>query len=540
MKINWRGSTYDELRKSFAWHLPDTFNIGVACSDSQPPTSLALIDHRPDGSVREVTFGQLSALSNRFANGLKSLGIQAGDRVGVVVPQSTETGVAHLGIYKAGAIAMPLSALFGPDALRFRLEDSEAKAVVTTTAPLEALSEACADLNIQIIVVGEQNERSAHTTFEDLLQTGRAVLEPQATGPDTPALLIYTSGTTGPPKGALHGHRVLVGHMPGFDLMFDFFGQAGDRMYTPADWAWIGGLLDAVLPTWLHGKAVLAAAREGLDPEWVIDLMAEHRIRNAFLPPTALKLLRRAGVDTSRMRLRSCMSGGEPLGTEMLEWAKQELGVVINEIYGQTEANLVVGNSQSVWKVRPGSMGRPFPGHDVEVITSDGSPASVGDVGEIAVRRPDPVMHLRYWNNPEATQEKFTGDWLRTGDLAVKDEDGYLWFRARTDDLINSAGYRIGPGEVEDCLIKHEAVAMAAVIGVPDEVRGQAVKAFVVLASGYSPNEALASELQQFVRTRLSAHEYPRFVAFVNELPLTTTGKVRRSILRDQSVADGT
>lgn len=534
MHITWRGSSYDELRRTFVWNVPDAFNMGVACSDAQPSSNVALIEQRPGGDVREVTFGDLASLSNRFANGLKGQGVGPGDRVGIVAPQSLETAVAHLGVYKAGAVAMPMSMLFGPEALRYRLEDSGARAVITASGSLDRVVEACAGLTTSVIVIGADRD---HPGFDGLIERGRATLDPVPTGPDAPALLIYTSGTTGSPKGALHGHRVLLGHMPGFDLMFDFFGRPGDRMWTPADWAWIGGLLDAVLPAWLHGKPVLAAPREGFDPQWAADLMATHRIRNAFLPPTALKLMRRAEVDASRVDLRSCMSGGEPLGSEMLGWAEQELGVTVNEIYGQTEANLVVGNSRTVWEVRPGSMGRPFPGHDVVIVDPDGAPTSTGEVGEIAVRGPDPVMFLEYWNDPDATGAKFDGALLRTGDLGLADEDGYLWFRARSDDLINSAGYRIGPGEIENCLIRHEAVAMAAVIGVPDDVRGEAVKAYVVLSADSSPTDELVEELQRFVRTRLSAHEYPRFVEFVDELPLTTTGKIRRNVLRARSAS---
>jgi len=537
MTITWQGSTYEDLRRTFRWDLPHDLNIGVACSDAQPATDVAIIDQRSDGTVRQVTFGELSELSNRFANGLKSVGIHPGDRVGVVVPQSLETGIAHLGIYKAGAVAMPLSVLFGPEALKFRIENSEAKAVITTRASLEQVVEACRGLDVRIIVA---EDSTSHATIDSLVASGRPTLDPVVTGPDTPALLIYTSGTTGPPKGALHGHRVLLGHMPGFDLMYDFYGHSSDRMWTPADWAWIGGLLDAILPSWFHGKSVVAASRDGFDPQWAIDMMVTHQVRNAFLPPTSLKMMRRAEVDASRLNLRSCMSGGEPLGAEMLDWGRHELGVVINEIYGQTEANLVIGNSHTVWEVRPGSMGRPYPGHDVQIIAPDGTPVPRGEIGELAVRSPDPVMFLGYWKNPDATEAKFTGDWLKTGDLGVLDEDGYFWFRARSDDLINSAGYRIGPGEIEDCLLGHEAVALAAVIGVPDQIRGEAVKAFVQLAPGFAPDSHLANELQTFVRSRLSAHEYPRFVEFVDELPMTTTGKIQRNVLRQRTVIDET
>lgn len=503
--------------------------MGVACSDDQPATGLALVDHRPDGSVREVSFGHLSEMSTRFANGLHGLGVRPGDRVAVMVEQSTETGVAHLGIHKAGAIVMPLSVLFGPDALRVRLEDAEPRVVVTTPHHLDDIREATDALDVQLVVTGAGGPIS----FDDVVANGRARLDDPGTGPDTAALLVYTSGTTGAPKGALHGHRTLLGHMPGFELMYDFFGQVGDRMWTPADWAWIGGLLDAVLPAWYHGRPVIAASRRGFDPQWAIDLMERARVRTTFLPPTALKLMRSAHVDGNRLALRSCMSGGEPLGAEMLDWGEQVLGVTINEIYGQTEANLLVGNSHAVWPVVPGSMGRPYPGHDVAVLDSDAKPVAPGELGQIAVRTPDPVAFLGYWNQPDATAQKFNGDWLLTGDMATTDDDGYLWFHARNDDVINSAGYRIGPGEIEEALLGHDGVAMAAVVGVPDDTRGQAVKAFVQLVPDVAPSDELAQQLQQLVRTRVAAHEYPREVEFIDQLPLTTTGKVQRRLLRE-------
>jgi len=305
-------------------------------------------------------------------------------------------------------------------------------------------------------------------------------------------------------------------------------------MWTPADWAWIGGLLDAVLPAWYYGRPVVAAAGSGFDPEWAIDVIAKHRVRNAFFPPTALKLMQRADVSTNGKVLRSCMSGGESLGDELLSWANDSLHVTINEIYGQTEANLVVGNCNVRWPVRPGSMGRPFPGHDVAVVDEDGHPVSDGELGEVGVRSPDPVMFLGYWNRPDATAGKFRGQWLMTGDLARCDADGYLWFHARNDDVINSAGYRIGPGEIENTLVQHPRVTAAAVIGVRNDVRGEVVKAYVQLDDHSGGTTALADEIAGFVRTRLSAHAYPRQIEFIEQIPMTTTGKVRRAALRER------
>lgn len=528
------GVTYERLVEQFRWELPHRFNLGVACADRHAAGALALVEVGADGATREWAFGELTALSNRLANALRGLGVAAGDRVGVVLPQRVEAGLAHLALAKLGAIAVPLSGLFGPDALRYRLGDCDARAVIADARSVERVAEVAAELGV--LLVDADGTGPGHDLWS-VLRAASAALEPVETTPDTPGLLIYTSGTTGPPKGALHGHRVLLGHLPGFELMYDRYPVEGDRLWTPADWAWIGGLLDALLPAWYHGMPVVAAPRTGFDPEWAVRLMAEERVTAAFLPPTALKLLRQADVDAGGLHLRSVMSGGEPLGEQMLAWGRERLGVTVNEIFGQTEANLVVGNCATVWDVRPGSMGRPFPGHQVEVLAGDGRPTPDGALGEIAVRLPDPVTFLEYWGRPDATAAKVVEGadghrWLRTGDLASRDGDGYLWFSSREDDVINSAGYRIGPAEIEECLLRHPAVAMAAAIGVPDELRGQVVKAFVVLTPDHSPSDALRADLTDLVRHRLAAYEYPRQLEFVEALPMTTTGKIRRLDLR--------
>jgi acetyl-CoA synthetase len=465
--------------------------------------------------------------------------------VGILLPQRVETGLAHLAIYKLGAIAVPMSILFGPQALTYRLGDSGAKAVVTDRDHLELVAEVAAQLGTVTVIVVDDAPRP-HRSFWALVEDGSPAAPVARTAPDTPALLIYTSGTTGSPKGALHGHRALLGHLPGFELSHDFFPQGDDRFWTPADWAWIGGLMDALLPSWFHGRPVVAAARGRFDPEWALRLMAAEQVRNVFLPPTALKLMRQAGATAGGVSLRTVMCGGEPLGEEILAWARETLGVTINEIYGQTEANYVVGNCQAAWPVRPGSMGRPYPGHDVAVLDPGGRPVAAGELGELAVRVPDPVAFLEYWGRPDATAAKYTADgaWLRTGDLGRADADGYLWFASRSDDIITSAGYRIGPAEIEETLLHHPAVAMCAVVGVPDAVRGQAIKAFIQLADGREPSPVLEEDIRQLVRTRLAAYEYPRHFEFVDQLPLTATGKIRRADLRrreaDRAAAEST
>jgi acetyl-CoA synthetase len=333
----------------------------------------------------------------------------------------------------------------------------------------------------------------------------------------------------------LHGHRVLLGHLPGVEFPHEFMPQPGDRMWTPADWAWAGGLLDVLLPALSLGVPVVAKAFEKFDPEEAFVLMAEAGVRNAFIPPTALRMLRSAGKPKQKLSLRTVGSGGESLGVETYEWGREALGLSINEFYGQTECNLVLSSCSAIGISKSGYIGRSVPGHDVAVIRTDGSLCAPGEVGQIAVKRPDPVMFLEYWKRPDATRAKFIGDWMTTGDQGEVDDEGYVRFVGRDDDVITSSGYRIGPGEIEDCLIRHPAVALAAAVGKPDPLRTEIVKAFVQLKPGFTPSDALAVEIQMFVRTRLSAHEYPREVEFVEQMPMTTTGKVIRRLLREKA-----
>jgi acetyl-CoA synthetase len=501
---------YEELRASFRWELPAVLNVGVEACERQPRRDPAILVTDGRDVTRTVTFGELADDSNRLANVLHGLGVAPGDRVGIVLPQRPETAVAHLAAAKLGAIAVPLSILFGPDALETRLYDADVRAVLGEGEPLERI----AALGIDVPLVDVDRD------LGELLGAASSRFEPIATTPDTPALLVYTSGTTGPPKGALHGHRVLPGHLPGFELSHDRFPQAGDVIWTPADWAWIGGLYDVLIPALRHGRPVVAHRGGKFDPERAFELIARLGVRNLFMPATALRLLRRHDPGTA-VSLRTVASGGETVGVETAEWCRNRLGVRLNEFYGQTEANLLVGNC-SAWEARPGSMGLPYPGHDVRLID-----------GEVCARVDgDPVVFLGYWRNEAATAAKVRDGWLRTGDRAEQDGDGYFCFVGRDDDVISSAGYRIGPGEIEECLIRHPAVALAAAIGTPDAERGELVKAFVVPVPGAQPGEALAHELQAFVRERLAPYEVPRAVEFVGELPLTVTGKIRRGELR--------
>ena len=535
------GQSYDEVYKAFRWEVPEFYNIGVDICDkwAAHKKRLALIYLDENGQVVRYTFRDLKRYSNRLANGFTAAGIGRGDRIGILLPQCPETAISHIAAYKVGAIAIPLFTLFGTDALAYRLSNSQAKALVTDGNNLDKVLEIWPELpQLKTILVTGGDKTDKILDFWDTLEMGSSEFHPAKTRADDPALIIYTSGTTGPPKGALHAHRTLLGHLPGVEFPHNFFPKENDLFWTPADWAWIGGLIDVLFPSWHHGIPVLAHRAKKFDPEEAFHLIAKFDVRNAFMPPTALKLMRQVSDPRSRhrFRMRSIGSGGEILGEELLDWGRDVMGLTINEFYGQTECNLIVGCCADIMEIRPGSMGRAIPGHVVDIVDARGNPMATGTVGEIAVQRPDPVMFLEYWQKPGATADKYVGDWLLTGDMAKKDADGYLWFDGRKDDVITSAGYRIGPAEIEDCLMKHPAVALVAVVGSPDEVRTEIVKAFVVPKADVTPGADVADDIKKFVKKRLAAHEYPREVEFVAELPMTATGKIMRRELKKREV----
>jgi acetyl-CoA synthetase len=532
---------YDALTRAFRWQVPERYNIGTdVCTRwaLAEPERVAILWKKPDGAVEPISFGRLEEASNRLANVLIAKGVRRGDRVALVLAQGAAAAIAHIAIYKMGAVAVPLAALFGTDALAFRLSNSGARALITNAegvAKLAQIRDQLGELSVVLSVDGPASGGIAGF-YETLAEAspGFAAID---TAADDPAMMIYTSGTTGQPKGALHGHRVLLGHLPGVEMPHEFFPQPGDRMWTPADWAWAGGLLNVLLPSLHFGVPVVAKKFDKFDADEAFALMAEMEVKNSFVPPTALRMLR--SVDQPRARhklvLRTLASGGESLGAETYEWGRTELGLTINEFYGQTECNLVLSSSAAMGVSKAGAIGKPVPGHDVAVIRDDGSICNVGEQGQIAVKRPDPVMFLEYWGRPEATVEKFIGDWMTTGDQGIRDDEGYIHFFGRDDDVITSAGYRIGPGEIEDCLLKHPAVSLAAAVGKPDTLRTEIVKAFVVLKNGWEPSPDLANDIRDFVKTRMSAHSYPRELDFIEEMPMTTTGKVIRRILRDRA-----
>ncbi len=483
-------------------------NMAAQCL-AHPEDQVAIIDLT--GAREDVTYGDLAARTDRIARALLAR-IRPGDRVGVLLSQSPWCAAAHLAIWKIGAISVPLFKLFKHDALAARVGDAGCEIVLTDAegaALLGNLAEAW--------------------SAGDCGVDGDAVPCADATA-QVPAVLIYTSGTTGKPKGALHGHGVLDGHIPGVALSHDHLGQPGDVLWTPADWAWIGGLFDVLMPGLAMGVPVVAARLAKFTPGDAVRICAEAGVRCVFFPPTALRMLKAA--DAAIPGLRSVASGGEPLGAEMLAWGRLAFGVTINEFYGQTECNMVASSCSADFAPRPGCIGKPVPGFEVAVIDETG--AQTEAEGDIAVKRGAPSMMLEYWGRPEATAEKFRGEWLLTGDRGIWEGD-YLRFVGREDDVITSAGYRIGPAEIEDCLLTHPGVATCGVVGKPDALRTEVVKAYVVRKPGA---EVGAEELQAWVKERLASYSYPREVAFLDALPMTVTGKVIRKELKRMATGE--
>ena len=535
--------TYQHIYNNFKWNIPDNYNIGYDICEkwaNKTPNRPAIIDLLSSGKTNSTSFRTLNQKANKVSNYLKCFGIKKGDRVGILLPQSLECIVSHIAVFKLGGISVPLFLLFGPDALEYRISDANIKVLITDYSGAKKIREINRDvqngLTIFTIEGSNQKLESLSMNLSDLKQSTDFIYE--KTKPDEPALLLYTSGTTGPPKGVLHAHRVLLGHLPAFDFFLDLFSSYKNKinnlLWTPADWAWIGGLVNILFSSLHHGVPVLAYRFEKFNPAKAIQLMSNFKVTGSFLPPTALKMLRTdfPKGTSKKLYLKSVASGGEPLGTELLDWGKKTLGVNINEIYGQTECNLVLSSCSKIMKPRPGIAGPAVPGNIVSIINQNGKECKKGELGAIAIKRGSPQMFLKYWNNPQATKEKFFKDWLITGDKGVIEKDGWIKFIARDDDVITSAGYRIGPGPIEDCLMKHPSISMAAVIGKDDPLRTQIIKAFIVLNKGFKESDNLKLDIQSFVKKKLSAHEYPREVEVVKKLPVTSTGKILRRNLR--------
>lgn len=491
----------------------------------------ALVFEEADGGLATWSFAEVDRDATRLAAALQGRGVGRGSRVAVHTGLRPETAIAHMAIYKLGAVAVTLSQLYGPDTVGHVLNHSEAEAIITQDAAWERFRGQTFPALRHRVVVGDPKE--GELGFANLLAEPVQAFEPAETEADDPALLMYTSGSTGLPKGLLHGHRILHAYSPTVSMFYNLeLDDDGVVCWTPADWAWVGGLLDLLLPAWEHGQTVVTSESR-FTPEWAFAFMERHGVTHSFMTPTALKRLAEVPAPRERwtLRLRTVCTGGEALPAETWRWLQSELGICCNEFYGLTEVNHLVGCCQALYPSLPGSMGKAFPGHAIALVDEAGREVAEGEIGQIVARNDDPTRFLGYWKNPELTAAMELGQWLKTGDLARRDAEGYFWYEGRADDLIKTAGYRVGPGEVENALLKHPAVAEAAVIPSPDPDRGSIIKALIRLKEGEAASEDLKVDLQAMVKRDLAAYKYPREIDFVERFPLTSSGKINRKAL---------
>jgi len=532
-----QGNSYQEMYDNFKWEIPEHYNMANDICDrhADGPERTALIHECLDGKTTRYTYQQIRSYANQLANGLVNLGLDRGDVVSILLPQAPETAISHIACWKAGLISSPISILFGSEAIVYRVDDTQAKVMVTNADNLSKVLEIRDRLPSLRRILVIDNATDSSQDYWLFLKNQSTSFENADTRSDDPAFITYTSGTTGNPKGAVHGHRSILGHMPGFEFLFDAPQYSIDVLWSPADWSWMAGLANILMCGMYLGLPVVCTDAAKFDPEDTYRLMSDHKVTCALLPPTALKLMRQVKGAALRypLSLRTVVSGAEAVGTELADWVKNELNCSLNEGFGQTECNAVMGHHACLMGENLGALGKPLPGHIGAIVDDDGQILEAGKLGNIAFKAPDPVMMLEYLNQPRATEEKVVDGWLITGDLGVVDEMGCFWYKGRKDDVITSRGYRIGPCEIEDTLISHPAVAMAAVVGVPDPEVTELIKAYIVPAQGVQVNDELIAELKQTVRSRLAHHEVPQLFEVVAKLPMTPTGKILRRELRE-------
>ncbi|BDB98381.1 AMP-binding protein [Saccharolobus caldissimus] len=519
---------YDVLYREFKWNIPEYFNMGEAISRNKE--GIAIIYRDDEGNRSETSYSELDSLSNQVANFLTELGVRRGEPVGVMMGPRPETAATIVGIYKMGAIALSMTPLFGIDSANYRIQHSGAKVLFTDREDI------IRELKAQIKVSFD----NGNYTFNDVKKSSTS-FTPVKTKSSEPAHMLYTSGTTGLPKGVVLSHAAVLAHIPWYQFVFEMAPREDDVFSQLADWGWIAGILDVVVPSLYFGKPMVAYNRGGrLDPKRVMEVLEDTKATCFFAPPTALNIIMKSvNPKEYDLKLRAIASGGSVVTFDLIKWSRESLGAPLNVGYGQTEANVLTGTNSKIMPIKileekggGNLLGKPIPGHVIEIVDENLNVLPPNQVGEIAVKLPDPIVMIEYYKNPEATAKKIRGGFLLTGDLGWKDEYGYIWFKSRSDFLIKSSGYRIGPEEIEFVINQHPAVLESAVIGKEDPVRGEIIKAFIVLKPGYEPSDKLKQEIVDLVKLRLAAYAYPKEIEFVNEIPKTESGKIKRAELK--------
>jgi len=534
---------YEETYQNFKLDVPEHFNFGFDVVDrwAEDHTKLALVSVDPTGEhAQKHTFWDLKVLSNRFANLLRGLGASKGDRTFIMTPRIPEWYVAVLGMMKLGVVPMPATPLCTPHDIEYRLNRAEASVAITDLENAHKVEEVVAKCpSLKHIILVDGTSRGWINYDEEMPRMSARLDEVEPTRSADPLLIYFTSGTVGPPKMVLHTQAsYAIAHVTTARFWHDL--NPTDLHWAISDTGWAKMAYGKLFGQWTQGAAILQHnARGRFDAALTLKMLERYGVTSFCAPPTAYRMMVLEDLKKYDFsNLRHCTGAGEPLNPEVMKIWEEGTGLTIYDGYGQTETVLLVANYRCM-PVKPGSMGKPIPGFHIAIVDDEGKVLPPGEEGQIAVRvKPQrPVGMLKeYWKDPEAMADSFRGDWYFTGDKAYKDEDGYFWFVGRADDVIKSAGYRIGPFEVESALIEHPAVAESAVVASPDAIRGDIVKAFVILKPGYVPSEELTRSLQEHVRRVTAPYKYPRAIEYVSELPKTISGKIRRVELRQREL----
>jgi len=537
-------SDYDELYEAFVWEVPEVFNLATyVCDRWAENEQREAVYTEIDGREEEVTtFGELRDKSSKFANYLSQQGVSPGDRVLLTGVQKPETLIAYVGIWKVGAVAVPLSYLFGTEGLLYRINDSRPEVAVFDQSNIDTFREVRDEVHSvdTILTTGVDDTIDSETDMMEAMDGNSASFEVAETSADDPAGIYYTSGTTGPAKGVVLPHQALLGTIPGAAMSYHNL-ELPEVFWSPHEWSWAAFYI-TILPPLFQGRPVVGQGSDQFDPVETFEMIEKYGISNTLLPSTAIRMMMKIDNPNERYDLDSMQviaTGGEAVGPSVIESLESTFeNAIVHEVYGQSEAPLFIGDSEALGVPhREGNMGRPAPGHEVTIVDPETAEKTVdrGDVGEIALVCEDDLLPmLGYWEKPEITDEKIQNGFLLTEDMGKLNEDGYVSFKGRKDKVIISAGYRLGPEEIEDTVVRHEAVVNAGVIGIPDETRGEVPKAFIVLVPDHEPSKETKESIHKFVKSELAKHEYPREIEFIDELPKTTTGKVSRSKLEKE------